>query len=136
MTVNNQHNDIIFFDGVCNLCNSSVSFIHRFDGKRRFKFSPLSGKTSKNLHIKSITKNVDSIVYLASSDVHVKSDAVIEILKTLFPAAALFITPLSLIPKSIRDYGYDLVAKNRLKFFGASETCRIPTEEEKEAFLP
>ena len=127
--------NIIFFDGVCNLCNSTVNFIIRHDKKRAFKFSTLQSKISADL-LKNfkIDDGIDSVILLKAGKIYFKSDAAFEIIKAFNPLWKLFLV-FKIIPKFIRDSIYDFIAKNRYKWFGKKEACMIPTKELKSLFL-
>lgn len=126
--------DIVFFDGVCNLCNNSVQWIIRHDPAGLFLFAPLQGSTAKSILTEAQLKAVDSIVYLNGNKVHVKSSAALRILgKMRFPynLALVFL----IVPTFIRNAVYDFVARNRYKWFGKQEACMLPTPELKRRFL-
>lgn len=136
--MNNSNKLIILFDGVCNLCNTSVNFILKKDVYNKFIFTSLQSDAAKNLLLqfndKIIKNNLDSILLIYKNKVYNKSTAVLYILKNLhFPYNLGFI--FIIIPKFIRDYIYDVIARNRYKWFGRKETCRIPTKEELNKFL-
>lgn len=128
--------DIILFDGVCNLCNNAVDFVIKRDKKDRFKFGALQDSSTKNI-LKDYKINedyIDSIILIRGDQVFYKSEAALEIsrnLGSLWPAMYVF----NIVPSFIRDPVYDWIAKNRYKWFGKKETCRIPTQEEKSKFL-
>jgi len=128
---------IIFFDGVCNLCNGFVDFVIKFDKKQIFYFSPLQGEKSKELKIDflNLEKSDQSIIYIDEKNTQLeKSDAVISIASELFSFGQIFLF-FKIIPKFIRDWIYKIVAKNRYKIFGEKSTCRLPTPEERGRFL-
>jgi len=136
--MNNSNKLIILFDGVCNLCNTSVNFILKKDVHNKFLFTSLQSDAAKNLLLqfddKIIKNNLDSILLIHKNKIYNKSTAVLYILKSLhFPYNLGFI--FIIIPKFIRDYIYDVIARNRYKWFGRKETCRIPTKEELNKFL-
>lgn len=126
----------IFFDGYCNLCNASVDFIVRRDRKRSFYYASLQGDTaSKILADKPELHGKDSIVLLENGKVYTESSAVLRIslkMSALWPLMSIFL----IVPKFIRDGVYRFVARNRYKWFGKRDTCRVPTEEESHQFLP
>lgn len=127
---------IVFFDGVCNLCNASVNFIIDRDEKAVFKFTSLQSEVGQKILMEHNLKqsDFDSIVLLKEGRILKKSDAALEIARNLDGFWKYFYV-FSIIPKFIRDYVYDLVAKNRYRIFGKSDTCRIPTAELRERFL-
>jgi predicted DCC family thiol-disulfide oxidoreductase YuxK len=132
--VNNQK--IILFDGICNFCNFWVNFIIDRDKKDDFKFAALqSDKGQKLLERFEIDNNAfDSFVFIDGEKVHTKSTAAFKICKSLKGIWKYFYF-LIFIPKPIRDFIYTLVAKNRYKFFGKRDACRLPTEQERVKFL-
>jgi len=127
---------VIFFDGVCNLCNSSVNFIIDRDSNRYFRYSALqseAGQRFLNKHGLNAT-DFDSIVLFEDGQIFQKSTAALRIarkLDGLYPIFYAFIV----IPVKIRDFFYNLIAKNRYKWFGRRNECRIPTPELKSLFL-
>lgn len=132
----NQEFDIVLFDGVCNLCNQAVDFIIQHDSKNNFKLASLQDNPGKELlKGKSIDDDyLDSLVLLRNNEVYYKSRAALEIakkLKGLWPLFYGFI----IVPKFLRDPIYDWIAKNRYKWFGKRDTCRLPNEDEKAKFL-
>ena len=128
-----QNTLIIFFDGYCALCNSSVSWTLKKDKHHLFKYAPLSGDTASKIFTKS-NDIPDSIVVWTGNKLISKSNAALFIAKKLpFPWKLLYI--FILIPKFIRDYIYDLIASNRYRWFGKHDTCRLPSESEKNYFL-
>lgn len=123
---------IVFFDGVCHLCNGFIDFLLKMDKHKKLYFSPLQGEAYKSL--KAHNKDVDSIVF-KQDQIYLKSDAVIKIfmhLGGLWAVAAVFLV----LPKSFRDFFYDIVANNRYGWFGKRNECRLPSAEERERFLP
>lgn len=127
---------IILFDGVCNFCNFWVNFILDRDKKDLFKFAALQSKLGNEILKKfnMDNSNLESVILLDGESVYSKSTAALKIAKELSgPVKILY--PLLILPKFLRDFFYDLIAKNRYKIFGKKEVCRIPTEEEKVKFL-
>jgi predicted DCC family thiol-disulfide oxidoreductase YuxK len=130
--------ELILFDGVCNLCNSSVLFVIKRDKKNKFLFAPLQGDVGKTItkHFKIDTELVDSIILYSPTKekIYYKSTAALKVAKQLnFPTKlmALFL----IIPAFIRNWVYDYVAKNRYKWYGKKDACMIPTPELKAKFL-
>lgn len=126
---------IIFFDGVCGLCNRTVDFLIQRDKKRLFFFAPLQGKTASSKLPVSKTEHPDTIVYKDGNLLYYKSDAILHIMIKIGGVWKLTVL-LYLIPKFIRDFFYDIVANNRYKVFGKKESCRMPSPEERVIFLP
>ena len=127
---------IILFDGVCNLCNGAVNFVIKRDSGNVFKFAPLQEKQGALLlktHAIDIQK-LESIVLIENEKVYIKSSAALRITKKLSGLWPLFFV-LLIIPSFIRDGIYDIIAKNRYKWFGKKEQCMIPTPGLIEKFL-
>ncbi len=128
---------IILFDGVCNLCNSFVQFIIKRDHKDVFRYASLQSEIGKKLtterHID--TNTLDSIVLIAPRIAYyVKSDAALEIGMHLKGYRTISYV-LKLIPSNLRNYIYDMVARNRYKWYGKKDQCMIPTAELQSKFL-
>lgn len=132
-----KHTQIIFFDGVCGLCNGFVDFLIRKDKKHVFKFCSLQSEFAKKLLIKHKfdASELNTVVLLADNEIFIKSNAVLRIFKKLPFQYAVFYYVLFWIPQFFRDWVYDFVAKYRYKLFGKKETCRIPNSAEIERFL-
>lgn len=132
-----QNKKIILFDGVCNLCDSTVQYIIKRDKKDIFRFVPIQSELGQKIlkHLGISERNIDSIVfYEPGKAYYYKSHAALKIAKNLgglYAYAIIF----KLIPSFLRDLIYDYVAKNRYKWYGKKESCMIPTPELKEKFL-
>ena len=126
---------IIFFDGICNLCNASVQFVIKRDKKKQFLFASLQSDVAKNILLqKKYEINLNTIVLLKKDHIYKKSDAALMILKELgFPYNLFY--GFKIIPKFIRDFVYDVIAKYRYQWFGKRATCMVPTKEIKERFI-
>lgn len=127
---------IILFDGVCNLCNSSVNFIIDHDRKNIFRFASLQSDSGQVLLKKFGLNNVsfDSIILIDKEKYFTRSSAVLKIAKD-FPGFWKLLYIFIIIPPAIRDLLYDIIAENRYKWFGKKDSCRVPTPELKEKFL-
>jgi len=126
---------IIFFDGVCNLCNRTVSLIIKHDRKKIFKFASIqSGIYSETFPTQNNNLS-NSIVFLDEDEKFERSDAFLKILSYLFPKFNILIRLLFLIPEFLRDAVYNWIAKYRYKLFGKMDTCRIPDESITDRFL-
>ncbi len=126
---------VIFFDGVCGLCNHFVNFVLARDVQGQFLFAPLQGTTSQELLGRTADSPVDSVVFWDAGHTYQKSAAVVQILKRLGGIWRILGGLLWLIPRPLRDLGYAGVAKIRYRLFGKKEVCRMPTPEERERFL-
>lgn len=126
---------IVFFDGICGFCNAVVDWIINRDQKARFRFAPLQGETAKLILSDEVRERFDTIVILKNGRIFKHSSAVAEILLDLDSPWRELGFILRSIPHVIRDLGYKAVAKVRYRIFGKSETCRLPTPEERARFL-
>ncbi len=128
-------NPLILFDGVCNLCNSSINFVIDRDKDQRFRFASLQSDLGQAIVARYRGKlDLDSVVLYQNGQILEKSDAALAIaskLSGLWPMLSVF----KIIPRPLRDVVYDWVAKNRYKWFGKKDSCRIPTPELKSLFL-
>jgi predicted DCC family thiol-disulfide oxidoreductase YuxK len=127
--------DVVFFDGVCGLCNTSVDFIMRRDAARRFRFAPMQGETARRELPLADIERLDTLVLLTPSGTFRRSAAVVRILWKLPGIWPFLGCLLWLVPLPLRDFGYRIVSKNRLRWFGSKESCRVPTPEERDRFL-
>ena len=126
---------VAFFDGVCNLCNGTVNFLIDRDRRARLLFAPLQGSTFAEVAARhSELRGVDSFVLRQGDHVHVRSAAVVRILIALGGPWRLAGVLLA-IPRPLRDWLYDLVARRRYRWFGRTESCRMPTPELRARFL-
>lgn len=129
---------IILFDGICNLCNSSVQFVIKRDKSDIFRFAPLQSDIGKKLiDERGIdTSTVDSIILIEPNIAYyTKSSAAIEIANDLGGMWKVFNVFTYILPVSVRDWIYDFIARNRYKWFGKKESCMIPTPEMKAKFI-
>jgi predicted DCC family thiol-disulfide oxidoreductase YuxK len=131
---------IIFFDGVCGLCNRTVDFVLREDRAENFLFSALQGETFKRIaRDHPETMNVDSIfVYRPTpqgGQLLRRSNAVLYILERL-PRFRWLARIGYLCPAPMRDFLYRLIAATRYRIWGRRDSCRLPTPEERRRFLP
>ncbi len=125
---------IILFDGVCNLCNSSVQFIIKHDPKAHFHFTSQQSEFGKELIEKYHLERVDSIIFIDEKQIYLYSDAILEITKEL-GGWLRFLYILRFIPKTIRDTIYKFIAKYRYIIFGKKESCMLPSKAIKSRFL-
>lgn len=130
-----DHKKLVLFDGVCNLCNTSVQQIIKRDQKNIFLFaslqSDLGSALSKELGFGE--DQMGSIVLIEQHKFYRKSTAVLQISKDL--SGLKWMSLFLVIPKFIRDAVYNLIAEKRYKWFGKREECMIPTPELKAKFL-
>lgn len=128
-------NAIILFDGECNFCNGSVQFIIKRDPQEFYKFASLQSTVGKEL-LKQYNAplSIDSFFLIYGNKYYVKSSAALRVCKNLNGIWKLGYI-LLLIPRPIRDFFYDLIAKNRYKWFGKRDQCMLPSPEIRKRFL-
>jgi predicted DCC family thiol-disulfide oxidoreductase YuxK len=132
-----QNKKIILFDGMCNLCESSVQFVIKYDTRDQFRFVALQSDLGKKIinHIGINSKNIDSVIlYNPGVAYYYKSNAALQIARSLggfFHFGTLF----KIIPTGLRNVLYDYIAKNRYQWYGKKENCLVPTSELKAKFL-
>ncbi|MFQ5584117.1 MAG: thiol-disulfide oxidoreductase DCC family protein [Calditrichia bacterium] len=126
---------VVLFDGVCKLCNGSVNFILRHDRRGRLKLAPLQSEYSRQVLKAHGMKSdpLDSILLLEGNRLTTKSTAIIRISKYLRGAWPLCMI-LLIIPRFIRDFVYDIVARNRYRWFGKYDSCHLPDPEFEDRF--
>ena len=135
----NPNRTIIFYDGECALCHRFIKFVLRHDEKVEFYFSPLQGETIKKLVAADQLKSLpDTVVVRAfAGELFLKSDGTIYVLKRLGPISRATAGFLSIIPRFIRNFGYDVIAAVRKKIFGTkTDYCPLVPSELRERFLP
>jgi predicted DCC family thiol-disulfide oxidoreductase YuxK len=132
----NSEKKIILFDGVCNFCSFWVDFVIKRDKKDKFRFAALQSEKTKELtgRFNIDVSSLDTFILIEDEKICTRSTAALKVCKELSgPVKILY--PFIIIPKCIRDFFYDLIARNRYKLFGRRESCRVPTEDEKGKFL-
>ena len=127
---------ILLFDGVCNFCDSSANLIIGLDKNARFRFTTLQSDVGQAILGKHqlATNDFDSVVVVHKDKFYLKSDAALKVFEELGGLWSL-LSLLKIIPKSIRDSAYDILARNRYNWFGKKDQCMIPTPELKAKFL-
>lgn len=126
---------VILFDGVCNLCNASINFIIDRDSRQLFRYASLQSDFGQQVkHTFSKGADLDSVLLLKEGQLLEKSDAALEIARQL-DGFWFVLTVFKVVPRPIRDAVYSWIARNRYRWFGKQDACRIPTPELKALFL-
>ena len=132
----NHKKPIILFDGVCNFCNAMVNFIIRQDKRHIFLFAALQSESGKKLleqyHIN--WQRSDSFVVIENDKAYMKSNAALKLYAKL-PWFWKWTQIFWIVPKFVRDWVYNVVAKNRYGWFGKKEQCMVPPPDVIERFL-
>ena len=126
---------VVLFDGVCNLCNSSVKFIIKRDRLARFRFAALQSETAKQLlaPFGEAASGMDSVILVYQGKFHTRTSAALRIALRLnwpWPLMGVFL----ILPAFLRDPVYDFIGRNRYRWFGKTEECMILTPDLKERF--
>ena len=127
---------IVFFDGVCQLCNRSVNFLIKQDKKNVLKFASLQSAYAQNVVPKALLNHekLDNIIVYTDGKFYDRSIAVLKLCKILGGLFTVFLIGY-LLPRFIRDGLYSFIANNRYRWFGITDQCRVPTAELKKRFL-
>lgn len=132
-----QHKKLVLFDGVCNLCNSSVQFIIKRDKNNVFLFTPLQSESAKQILRDQDSKILDTdsiLLYEPDKGISIQSTAALRIARSLgFPINILAI--FLIVPPFLRNAVYNFIAKNRYKWYGRRSECMMPSAEISAKFL-
>jgi predicted DCC family thiol-disulfide oxidoreductase YuxK len=126
---------VVFFDGVCGLCNAAVDYIVARDPGGVFRFAPLQGELAARTVRPEDVASLKTLVLWDARGLHRRSTAVWRILWGLGGFQAFLGAMLWCVPWPLRDAGYRLVSSIRYRLFGRKETCRMPSPEERARFL-
>ncbi len=128
---------VILFDGVCNLCSGAVQFFIKRDKDAILKYASLQSESGQALlqeYGLPLTQ-FNSFVFIHNKKVYLRSSAALQAVRML-SAPLNWLYGFIIVPRFIRDGVYNIIAKNRYKWFGQQESCMIPTPELKSRFLP
>jgi predicted DCC family thiol-disulfide oxidoreductase YuxK len=126
---------LLFFDGICALCNKSVRFILRHEKTTLIQFVALESDAAKLL-LKNFCFpiEIDSVIFVTHDQCIVRSDVLIALARYLkFPWS--FISVIRFIPKPIRDRIYDQIARIRYHIWGKYDTCPLPDDDSSKRFV-
>lgn len=128
--------NIVIFDGVCNLCEFSVNFIFEHDTVGHFSFTPAQSPPGASLlkHFGINASRLDTVVLVRGDRAFSRSAAAIEIASRLDMPWNL-LTLFQVVPEFLRDVIYDLIAQNRYQLFGKKDQCMLPSEGLRRRFL-
>lgn len=138
--------NLILYDGVCNFCSSCVENVRKLDRSKKFTLAPLQSPEGQSV-VKELGKNcidLSTAIYVrrtvkngvpsSTLTVFEKSDAAIHVLEDLLGIPSMLVSLIcTVIPRSLRDACYDLVARNRYRIMGKKEDCgcspKLPPEQ-------
>ena len=130
--------NIILFDGLCNLCSSSVQFVIKHDTKAVFKFASLQSEIGQKLLLDNgipiTNNNFSSFILIEDHSIYKESTAALRVARKLNGLCPLLYAAI-IIPPFIRNAFYQFIASNRYKWFGKKDTCWLPTQELIDRFL-
>jgi predicted DCC family thiol-disulfide oxidoreductase YuxK len=127
---------IVFFDGVCGLCDRTVKWLLKVDRQRSLRFAPLQGETARQLLEAPDIRDLKSLVIYDEHGIARSSTAVVRILWHVGGIWRFVSYGLWLIPSPIRNWGYRFVSAHRYRWFGKTDVCRLPQPGEAARFLP
>ena len=124
---------VVWFDGFCGLCNRFVDFLLRIDRRRRLRFGPIQGTAAEG-RFRAGDADPETIVFETGERLFERSDGVLQAMGRVGGAWTLSMY-LGLVPRAVRDTVYRWVARNRYRWFGRRDACRLPTAEERAVFV-
>ena len=135
MEPNLYTNPVILFDGVCNLCNSSVEKIIAADPKKQFRFASLQGSFGQEVlqKFQLPPRELNSFILLENNQIFTRTTGALKVARKLsgaWPLLYAFIV----VPRFLRDGIYNIITRNRYKWFGKKESCMVPHAALQELF--
>lgn len=129
---------LLLFDGVCNFCDGAVRFYMDRDPHRRLVFASLQSDLGQRI-LREAGMNPERLSSLVLVDtdgrIHTKSEGALRASEKLSEPWSFLSKAARVVPRFLRDGVYNLIARNRYRWFGQLETCRLPTPEERGRFL-
>jgi len=127
---------LVLFDGVCVFCNASVNFLIDHDPRNRLCFAPLQSPLGRQLRQRFglDVQTIDSLVLIENNRCYLRSTGALRIarqLSGLWPLASLLLC----VPAPLRDAAYDVFARQRYRWFGRLDSCRMPTPALRQRFV-
>jgi len=131
-----EQSNILLFDGVCNLCNGAVQFLIERDTESKIKFAALQSEFGQSF-LKKFNLSIEdfnSVILIQGDHYFIKSTAALKVVKNV-SGVWRHLYYLIYIPRFLRDFIYDLIAKSRYRIFGKRENCMIPSPEIENRFF-
>ena len=132
---------MLLYDGLCGFCDGTVQFILRHDRRKTLRFATLQGEYAREIFARHPEiAGVDSLVLVerdpssGSERVFVRSAGALRVAKYLGGVWHLA-RVIAIVPRFIRDFGYDAFARVRYRVFGQYDSCPIPTPEQRARFI-
>ncbi|MCV4290202.1 thiol-disulfide oxidoreductase DCC family protein [Pseudomonas capsici] len=127
---------VVLFDGVCKLCNGWAKFLIRYDTSRRIRLAAVQSAEGQAL-LKWAGLPVDqfdTMAVIVNDRLLLRSDAFLYVMRRM-PAPWFWLIALRIVPRPLRDWGYDRIALNRYRLFGRYDSCLLPTADHEQRFL-
>ncbi|MDO7929559.1 thiol-disulfide oxidoreductase DCC family protein [Pseudomonas sp. KFB-139] len=127
---------VVLFDGVCKLCNGWAKFLIRHDTSRRIRLAAVQSAEGQAL-LKWAGLPVDqfdTMAVIVNDRLFLRSDAFLQVMRQM-PAPWSWLIVLRIVPRFLRDWGYDRIALNRYRLFGRYDSCLLPTADHEQRFL-
>lgn len=136
MKIKKNENLVLLFDGACNLCNGLVQFVIKRDPEAKIRFAALQSMQGRTFmkKLKLPVQELETLVLVKDGNALTKSSGALTLLRELGGFWGLLYV-FMVVPRFIRDWVYDLVARNRYSIFGRTQACMIPTPDMKKRFL-
>lgn len=139
---------VLLFDGTCNFCDGFVHFVIDHERGSELKFAALQAETAEELLVTALGEgrakqirngadgsgDPDSVVFIEDGVAYMHSTAALRIARHL-RAPWRWLRFLTLVPRPVRDGVYRWFARNRYRWFGKTDQCRVPTPELRARFL-
>lgn len=130
---------ILLYDGLCSFCDGAVQFVMRHERAGMIRFAPLQGAYAHELFVRHPwLHKVDSLILVeqveGKEQLYVRSAGALRVAE-LMGGKWRLLTILRVVPRVIRDWAYDLFARNRFRMFGKMQVCRLPSSEQLQRFL-
>ena len=127
---------IVIFDGVCNLCSGGIHFILAHERDHVIRFAAAQSPAGQELLQRHgfDPQDLTTFVFIEAGEVHVRSDGALKVVRHLRLPWRMFCV-LRAVPRPARDRIYDLVARNRYRWFGKRDGCLVPTPELRSRFI-
>lgn len=138
MLAGRQQNGIVFYDGLCGLCDRWVQFVVARDKYQTLKFAPLQGDTARQRN--DLPTELRSVVLVTQpgtpqEQIYFRSEAALRLLDHIGGCWRV-VSWLRVIPHPLRDWVYNAIARRRYRWFGKFDACRVPSPELRPRFLP
>ena len=129
-----QYNPLVFYDGNCMLCSNTIQFLLKKDKRKNLRYASQQGETFKHFAVDKTTAAESSVIFLKDGMVYTKSAAALAIVKELpYPWRLLY--AFIIVPGFIRNAVYSLIARNRKKWFGETDSCYLGSKEYASQFI-